>query len=226
MKAQRFRLTITFLFSIVLLLNPAPLFADSVTVEVHGDDHHGSCCHKHAKSYDDYDTSSKAHRGRKTISLLVGTDGYGLGFFHGKHASTELGYSSMYVYDEEDDWAPSHLQGGWEHFYTLKHRRFLGNSFNLNAGLRYTMAGTEADEFNDPRWSTLYATAGFDNQWQWDFFTIGIDWMEYQVPIAGKARLTKVDDERSNDSALGFSQSSWKPHSRMEYFKLTMGLAF
>lgn len=71
---------------------------------------------------------------------------------------------------------------------SINYKRFFGNSFYLKSGLYYKNLKTkiDLDDFYESKDRTERLQAiGLDfrigNQWQWDYFTIGVDWIAQNI---------------------------------------------
>lgn len=83
-------------------------------------------------------------------------------------------------------------------FVNVGYRHFFGNSFYLSTGLEYqelSHEGTERSWFSSKHDILNYsrlslkiwnASLAIGNQWQWQNFTIGVDWLGILAPIASQ----------------------------------------
>lgn len=74
----------------------------------------------------------------------------------------------------------------------LHYKRFFGNSFYVNGGVDYRNISMKTDDvfFADDNGKeigeseSLVASVAIGNQWQWENFTLGCDWIGLGVPFA------------------------------------------
>lgn len=183
-----------------------------------------------------YEGTSEANRLNKKASVLVELLGLGAGYTNGMgiggtyHLNSnqllnlELKsgrmdnfrqstiYSNGVVTDQsQSELTNSSISGGF--------KQFSGNSFYYKLGLDYTM-GKYNYRFDGYRaeyeGSSIGASIAIGNQWQWDSFTIGCDWVGYRTPISTNTKTNKIvgsidkDDEKSfnDDVKILFKDSN------------------
>ena len=75
----------------------------------------------------------------------------------------------------------------------------------------------------DPDRSTLLVDFGLGNQWQWSFFTAGIDWVQLSVPVYTRAHVPAGAALAAADrapAAHGPGRLEW------EWLRFYVGLTF
>lgn len=162
-----------------------------------------------------YDSSSATHRQGKTLALGLGSDGYAVGLYFGGNALLEAIVGTSYN-DESaaDEWQPETIRTG----LTLK--LFRGNSFYSQFGVKHDQFMREESIDERTREATAYATFGLGNQWQWDYFTFGVRWLDFYLPVMNRVKV--VPDAQASIRAAGPHQ--FRPH--MEWLGLYAGIAF
>lgn len=143
-------------------------------------------------------STSEANRKKQHLSLtaeILGSQGEGgaLGLFLGDNVVLEASHVGL------------DLELSYFEFKTslseIRAKTFLGNSFYVNAGAGYQLfEGSVHFDFDETYSSSTRITrAGavfaIGNQWQWEYFTLGCDWIGAFIPF-GKA---KVDIDYSHD---------------------------
>jgi hypothetical protein len=100
-------------------------------------------------------------------------------------------------------------------------KHFTGNSFyyRLGADLRtadysYTYNGTNSD-FYKFKGSSIALNLQIGNQWQWDNFTLGCDWIGLSVPLT-----SRISDESLSATAPSY-YSSWRTSDEELFVKNT-----
>jgi hypothetical protein len=123
--------------------------------------------------------------------------------------------------------------------FGLHLKKFLGNSFYVNSGLdwirrdyRYSYKSSLAPTYNASRsFETQGLNAAFviGNQWQWDNFTIGCDWLGISAPLA----FQKVTSESVNSSDYDYDmarmrekQDELKTRVQFSALRLSLGWSF
>lgn len=84
--------------------------------------------------------------------------------------------------------------------FGVHYKQFTGNSFYWRAGAdyrtlkyKYTFSSTGfADDTRDFDGTSLAANFQIGNQWQWQNFTLGCDWIGYALPLTSQVSNDKV----------------------------------
>jgi len=132
---------------------------------------------------------------------------------------------------------PSRLEQWSAEFYQLHGRFFFANSFSLTGGgAAYVFRETKkyepyTDGGEDPTSQSFLLTTGLHftlgNHWQWDTFTLGVEWVGIYVPffVADRAFVPSgLSDEEKDYEKRKFESAS--PIVVPEFLKVRFGLSF
>jgi hypothetical protein len=159
----------------------------------------------------------------------AGSVGLNFGFFLDRNSLIDFEYTAgrplNYVnwkYSEYDVNARS---------YGVHYKLFTGNSFYVRGGVDYRMVdylyktrdfSTSIENSRSAfKGSSLNATFLIGNQWQWENFTLGCDWIGLTVPLS-----TQIDSESFTTTST-YTSSTLKDDQ--DYYlkrQVTMGLRF
>lgn len=156
------------------------------------------------------------------------TSGIIASFFIDHNSLIDLEFLNGKAYDWDLTFSKYEIQ---TRSFGLHYKRFFGNSFYVRGGLDYRTVDynyTFNDIFNPNtifernsfKGTSLSATILIGNQWQWDYFTLGCDWIGFSQPFSHQ-----VDSE----SATGSSPDPIYLKSEENYFlksSVTMALRF
>ncbi len=168
-----------------------------------------------------YENTSAFHRdGKKfqvTAQLLgvtvwpVSSSGLSAGFFINRNSLVQLEYTSgdndETLYTSEYD-----AKSAGVHY-----KHFLGNSFYANVGGDYRKIKMHANDslFGDQdgehiaTGESLALSVSIGNQWQWENFTLGCDWIGFAAPVA---TLSEDYNDKRLDSSYDrkIAKSDWE----------------
>ena len=161
--------------------------------------------------------SSAFHRIKKLYEIVVMPAGYGplagtntgisLGYFLDRNSLIEARYTNL---DRGSTCSGSLTCNSSGHAVGVAYKRFFGNSFYISASLdqRESSYRESDDSFTPPYTysfdgsSTLLGLV-IGNQWQWQNFTLGCDWIGAGKPVA-----TKISNEKVSGSGSSFAQQN------------------
>ncbi len=156
------------------------------------------------------------------------TAGMSAGYFIRQDILAELNYinGSATLLDSNLSWSVITARAKW----------FLGNSFYINtgAGVRdisfdssYSMLGL-ASESKSIRASTsaIGLDVGLGNQWQWDTFTMGCDWIGYFQPVSVSNRDGDSTGLSQSDLNSFKSSTSMGEESHLSLLRFYLGASF
>jgi hypothetical protein len=89
-----------------------------------------------------------------------------------------------------------YVKGGLDH-RSVDYEYNYGNTF---LGLGNPNGPRSSYSFNGDSWSTSFAIG---NQWQWENFTLGCDWIGVTLPLAYTIRDEKMNDNLNSDTNAG-----------------------
>lgn len=151
--------------------------------------------------------SSEHNRFNKKISIVVqllGAESYTLGnttgikvsYFLSRNSQIGLSVDSV----KKDRYEGSFLfrQGYASTGVELSFKQFFGNSFYLTSGLRHqniTVSDSNRSIFYEEDYyaweakgNRSSALLAIGNQWQWENFTMGVDWIGLGLPLASSSK--------------------------------------
>jgi hypothetical protein len=117
-----------------------------------------------------------------------------------------------------------------DNFWGLAYKRFVGNSFYMQAGAsHHTIQYDESNSSNDVMfgYDATITTADFavGNQWNFDGFTIGCDWVSFGLPVSSSFSNSYYNSPYTEDDVTN-RQDEWKKNGRMIFAKLYLGGTF
>src|SRR5690606_28780744 len=125
---------------------------------------------------------------------------------------------------------------GWS-MIEARAKFFVGNSFYLTGGagqrtFTFTSELTPLDggpEFSaEAKATTLGATFAIGNQWQWDYFTLGLDWIGYFLPISqsGDSEVVFPGVVEDDLKELNDSLEELGKTPNLQVLRIYLGIAF
>lgn len=117
------------------------------------------------------------------------------------------------------------------------YKQFSGNSFYFKGGLDYStydrsynymwLNGTPTDGYSY-KGSKVSASLSIGNQWQWDNFTIGCDWIGIAMPITSESHDERIwgDDTDYAESQLEDSKKTYLKNGFPLALHLFVGASF
>jgi hypothetical protein len=153
--------------------------------------------------------SSEYHRQNKKFSIVaqpigiyvLPTIGASLGYYYSDRDLIELDFTSGNA-----DFLIFELHSST---ITARWKRFFGNSFYANFGLTSRSMGGETkvksilttEEDVDVKYSvsSVGLDVGIGNRWQWEYFSLGCDWVGYFMPISKGDVDDDIPEARRND---------------------------
>ena len=157
------------------------------------------------------ENSSAYHRMNKKYAITVMPVGFGpisgldsginVGYFLDRKSIVYLRYNNL-VKGMECSGSLSCSDSGSS--YGVSYKRFFGNSFYIEAGIdqrEVSYSETQSDIVAGNYWfnfkgSSTVASLVIGNQWQWQNFTIGCDWVGIGIPVAHT--ITSENDSGDN----------------------------
>ena len=117
-----------------------------------------------------------------------------------------------------------------DNFVGLAYKRFVSNSFYMQAGAtHHTIKYDESNGSNDVMfgYDATVTTADFavGNQWNFDGFTIGCDWVSIGLPVNTSYSNTFYNSPYTENDVTQ-RQEDWKKVSRMIWGKFYVGGTF
>jgi len=122
----------------------------------------------------------------------------------------------------------------------VHYKQFNGNSFYLRTGLdygkinynfKYTPYGTNSTENVSLSGDALYANFQIGNQWQWENFTLGCDWVGISVPLYSHESDRSMNsfaqaDESYYSDKLNTASSDFIKRSQINLLRFYLGATF
>lgn len=166
--------------------------------------------------------------------LLSGNTGLNLGFFIDRNSKIDLeftsGRSQNFSYFASDSQVKTNSYG-------VHYKRFNGNSFYYRAGVDYRyvdysytyrnfLNNTTIIEKNDFKGSALTATFVIGNQWQWENFTLGCDWVGIALPFTSQIDSESTTGTNPNPTALRDEEDVFLKKSAGLLLRFYLGVSF
>ena len=138
-------------------------------------------------------------------SFRTASRGISLGYYLAPNKVLQLRYEAL---DGEYDLDGSRDEYEGE-YISFEFKKFTGNSFYLSLGFYYkdqTFEDFDNDDFDVPTdYKTLGAIIRIGNQWQWDDFTLGCDWIGLGKDLAILDIDGNSEDEAEDFLGLGLN---------------------
>lgn len=176
---------------------------------------------------------SEKNRDGKTFQVTGTLLGVGLGSISGITTGLFLNENLMLTLRAEQhifqfDFLGLDLYSTHSRLYGVGAKKFFGNSFYLDGALltgfsesrqtqyRYQSGIGSYEARTYEKWQHSGVQLAIGNQWQWEYFTLGTDWIGYYAPLQ-KTRVEYDQDEGYED----LNSSSFSPgHLRILAFYL------
>ncbi|MNL13349.1 hypothetical protein D3C87_1342530 [compost metagenome] len=115
-------------------------------------------------------------------------------------------------------------------FASVAFKRFVSNTFYMQGGAsHHTISYTESNSNGDIEfgYDATITTADFaiGNQWNFNGFTLGCDWVSFGLPVATTYK-NSFYTEDGTLSELNDRQDEWKKNGKIFFTKLYLGATF
>ncbi len=188
--------------------------------------------------------SSAFHRMNKSYSInyiatglgpvLFGNTGLSLGFFIDHKSEVDLEFITGRIRNSSYTTSDSEVK---TNSFGLHYKRFNGNSFYYRTGVDYRYVDysytyrdfsntTTIIEKNVFKGSALTATFAIGNQWQWENFTLGCDWIGIALPFASQVDSESTTGTTPNPTALKDEQDAFLKKSAALFLRFYLGASF
>jgi hypothetical protein len=159
--------------------------------------------------------------------VKTGSAGISLGYYLNDDAVASLEYMSGSATSSSSFFAESKYEAK-SNSIGLHLKKFEGNSFYWKPGVDYsqlkvdynytsTFFGSTSSSTRELEGDILSASIVIGNQWQWENFTLGCDWVGLSIPVSSNTKVKRlsttftdnIDQERLNeDEKLYFKTAS------------------
>lgn len=116
----------------------------------------------------------------------------------------------------------------------IHYKHFVSNSFYWRGGMDYRTATVDYED----TWFTAGNLRSFDgtsfalnfqigNQWQWENFTMGVDWVGYSLPVTSSVGSEKFDRTSNYErTTIKNDEDSFLKNSHLNLLRLYLGMSF
>lgn len=166
-----------------------------------------------------------------------------LGYGPNRTNSTGLAFGSYYTRNDilfaEITYGTGNSSGGFgseydivTHSLGVHWKHFVGNSFYLNSGIdfrkvdyNYKNTSTSTDSHFDSTSTAISFAIG--NQWQWQSFTLGCDWVGLSVPITHNVSNANITTSSSyEESSFNDDKDDFSKKTTGQLLRFYLGASF